>query len=203
MPSALNIRVLGWHEDGDQYVTRIESSMFIDMDPETGLPWPWACKCSIEVLNIDIGSIPRPDLRKLDGVVAEPYSGQDLDIQSQVYERLARLTKLEILFLESCGGTQNASDDNREKDCLEISLKSGLAKLDSLKKLRVLSVLYRYTGIGVDEVRWMAEHRPNLRLICRHNSEIDSNGEDVENNSYFDNIKEWLRNIVQEYKSKI
>ncbi|KAF9345840.1 hypothetical protein BGX34_004411 [Mortierella sp. NVP85] len=101
--------------------------------------------------------IPSPDLEEGDNV-EERYPGEDREIQGQVYDRLARFTDLESLWL--------GDDVNFEFiKSLEMSLKSGLGKISGLKKLKEISVIGLKTSIGVREVQWMAENWPSLRNV--------------------------------------
>ncbi|KAK3811088.1 MAG: hypothetical protein J3Q66DRAFT_390972 [Benniella sp.] len=77
---------------------------FIDLDPNTGLLKPWLCEGSLKILEVKIAGIPRPDLERK-RVVREAYPGQGREIQSQVYDRIGRLTNLERLGLGDGYGT--------------------------------------------------------------------------------------------------
>ncbi|KAI8345823.1 hypothetical protein B0O80DRAFT_263843 [Mortierella sp. GBAus27b] len=129
-------------------------NVFIDRDPTTGSLKEWQCEASLNVLQIKIGGIPRPDLKEND--VQESYPGQGQDCQSQVYERLARMTNLETLWL----GSDGSSDGG-----LEWSLDSGLWKLAGLKKLKELNVYGMSVKVGVKEVEWMTEQWPRLHSL--------------------------------------
>jgi len=136
----------------------VNGEAFIDLDPDTGLLKPWLCEGSLKVLMVMIADIPRPDLENKNAVV-EAYPGQGRKIQSQVYNRLGRLTSLETLWLEDISGTYRY-------DCLEMSLASGLDELFGLKSLQELNVEKMATKIGIEEIQWMAENWPKLRVIC-------------------------------------
>ena len=102
-------------------------------------------------------------------VVEETYPGQGREIQSQVYDRIARFTNLGVLKLGNTGMTVSAGVDHRAHqnhfDCLEMSLESGLSKLAELKALMILDVSDMKTRIGVKEVKWMVDHWPDLRYV--------------------------------------
>ncbi|KAF9983261.1 hypothetical protein BGZ65_001995 [Modicella reniformis] len=117
--------------------------------------WPYAT--TLRVLKIKIVNIPRPDLKDYE-IVQETYSGEGRQIQLQVYDRLARLTNLETLWL----GNPNRRN---QKDCLEMSLESGMHKLAGLKSLKELQVTGMKTRIGLEEVQWMTENWPKIRTI--------------------------------------
>ncbi|KAK3810835.1 MAG: hypothetical protein J3Q66DRAFT_350327 [Benniella sp.] len=138
---------------------RCETSAFIDRDPATGALKVWACETSLKILKVVINGIPRHDLRRRN---AEIYPGQEREIQGQVYDRLARLTSLETLWL----GADHDSAPYIQWDCLEMSLESGLHKLSGLKALEELNVSSMAIKIGVPEVQWMTQHWPRLRVIC-------------------------------------
>ncbi|KAK3811073.1 MAG: hypothetical protein J3Q66DRAFT_404459 [Benniella sp.] len=153
---------------------------FIDLDPDTGLFKPWLCEGSLKVLEVMIAGIPRADL-EMKSIVREAYPGQGREIQSQVYDRLGRLTNLKSLKLGDHFGAFQC-------DCLEMSLESGLDKLSGLKALEELNIESLATKIGTQEVQWMVENWPNLCTIYG----LDGRGGDVE-------AVEWL----QENRPKI
>ncbi|KAG0010202.1 hypothetical protein BGZ80_001687 [Entomortierella chlamydospora] len=166
----------------------IESSSFIDLDLDGSLK-KWPCEGTLKILKVWITKIPRPDLGKQYGVIEEKYPGQGRKIQNQVYERLARFTKLEKLWLGSeCynhPGSESYHDSNgleeEQRDCLEMSLESGLHKLGGLKELRELSLSYMNVRVGLKEVKWMVEHWPKLRFIrLLDYEEQESDSEDSE-----------------------
>ncbi|KAF9358336.1 hypothetical protein BGX26_001993 [Mortierella sp. AD094] len=172
LSSAPNLRVLISIDDecyNDRPPAVIRANKFIDMDPATNSLKTWACDSCIKILKVKITEIPRPDLGARYGVVKESYDGQGREIQGQVYERLARFTSLETLWLghhpdvESEKGQGGPCPD--QMDCLEMSLDSGLQRLEGLKELRELSLANMNTRIGLDEVQWMAKHWPKLRVI--------------------------------------
>jgi len=72
--------------------------------------------------------IPRPDVKE-DEAEKETYPGQGREMQGRVYDRLARLTNLETLWL------QGDARYNRCHGCLEMSLESG-HRLKGLRKLK-------------------------------------------------------------------
>jgi len=134
---------------------------FINQDPHTGELKTWACESSLKTLEICITGVPRPDSHGVSewGVVQETNPGQARGIQGRLYDRLARLTHLETLWL---------AEENRVMDrleCLEMSLDSGLHRLAGLKELKELSIERLKTRIGVQEVQWMVDQWPKLRTI--------------------------------------
>jgi hypothetical protein len=145
---------------------RMDATVFIDQDPATGVLRPWPCEASLKVLSAKITGIPRPDLPGHE-TVKETYPGQGREMQSKVYDRLARLTHLEILCLgrRPFSRFDSIYEDEDNFACLELSLESGLWKLEGLKLLKELDVSRLMTKIGRIEVQWMIEHWPRLQAI--------------------------------------
>jgi hypothetical protein len=133
----------------------VHANVFIDRDQNTGALRTWACEASLKELKIKIMDIPRPDVKEFE-TVQEMYPGQGREMQGQIYDRLARLTSLETLWIR--GATWYSS-------CLEMSLESGLHRLSGLKRLKELDVTRAKARIGVQEVQWMTEHWPRLCVI--------------------------------------
>jgi len=146
-------------------------SLFVDRDPNTDLLKTWACESTLKVLKVSIGHIPRPDLMGQTGIIRETYPGQGREIQGIVYDRIARFTNLEELWL----GPQPL-----HLCCLEMSLESGLHKLSRLTKLRGLSVIGMAVRISVKDVQWMVEHWPRLQVIDGLDEGNDDGKEAVE-----------------------
>ncbi|KAK3811112.1 MAG: hypothetical protein J3Q66DRAFT_351063, partial [Benniella sp.] len=155
---------------------RVDAIVFADRCPHTGSLREWACEASLISLRIRITGMPRPDL--LECQVQESYPGEGREIQSQVYDRLARLTKLESLWLGE------SFSSGSQFDSLELSLESGLHKLSGLKSLKELGVISLALKIGVEEVQWMAENWPELRTIY---------GMGLPNESPYKEAVEWLQ----------
>ncbi|KAG0226276.1 hypothetical protein B0O80DRAFT_84599 [Mortierella sp. GBAus27b] len=161
LASSPNLHTLSDNEEKlrmDKDFERIHANLFIDWDHEAGTLKTWACEGSLKVLKVKVTGIPRPD-SVIDTGVEEAYPGEGRAIQSLVYDRLARLTGLETLWLGdhfSC---------RTQFCCLEMSLESGLKKLSGLKRLREVNLIGMMTNIGVKEVQWMAKEWPNLRVL--------------------------------------
>lgn len=143
--------------EGPHFHATINYKAFIDLDPNSGTPKPWACEGSLKELKVIITGIPRPDMEGEDAV-EEAYPGEGRETQGRVYDRLARFTNLKTLWL---------GDDESIYYIwsLEMSLESGLGKLSGLKKLREVSVLRTETRIGLEEAQWMTANWPRLRAI--------------------------------------
>lgn len=111
-------------DDDNRYpcseMTHILPASFIDADPSSGSLNPWACEATLRIFRAKLSKVHRPDITQTfirfpltDGmVVEETYPGQSRDIQSRVYGRLARLTRLERLELGH--EDRNLTDANRK-----------------------------------------------------------------------------------------
>lgn len=89
-------------------------------------------------------------------------------LQRQVCQHLNLLTSLQ----ELCLGVQPTDEleyrgvlTGVQEDCLELSLDSGLNRMEDLKELRVLSVMRMKHKIRLEEVKWMIAHWPKLEAI--------------------------------------
>lgn len=181
LSSSPNLRTLIDVDYGTYRVGRLHANIFIDQDPETELLRPWVCEASLKEFRVRISGIARPELR--DCKVKETYPGEGRKVQSQVHDRLARLTNLEILWL----GNRHVLGN--QDDCLDMSLESGLHKLATLKKLKELSVSGMTTRIGVKEVQWIADQWPKLRVIYG-----------LEKKGHNEEAARWLREYRPEIK---
>ncbi|KAI9233602.1 MAG: hypothetical protein BYD32DRAFT_439939 [Podila humilis] len=119
----------------------ISAERFIDQDPWTYTLRPWACERTLKKLK------------------------------RKVYERLARLENLEVLWLghqpQIVLGDNSLDDALFQQDmCLEITLASGLGKLDRLKNLTELGLSGMEHGLDDKaEAEWMAKHWPKLAVV--------------------------------------
>jgi len=129
------------------------AEVFVDQCHDTESLKAWKCEVSVRVLKVRIAGIPRQGQKE--SWKDTNLSRQGREIQQRVYERLARFTNLETLWLGTC-------DQGR----LGMSVGSGLEKLSSLKKLKELGVrgMYR-TKLDMKETLWMIEHWPRLCSI--------------------------------------
>ncbi|KAG0334126.1 hypothetical protein BG000_008601, partial [Podila horticola] len=136
----------------------ITAERFIDQDPWTYSLRPWACEGTLKKLKVRIIEVP-------------PVVGCSSTVQKKVYERLARLENLEVLWLGHQPQIvlgENTLDDTliRQETCLDMTLTSGLGKLDRLKNLSELNL--SGMGHGLDnkvEAEWMAKHWPKLAVV--------------------------------------
>jgi hypothetical protein len=84
--------------EDSRFCAEIDHKAFIDQDPDTGTPKPWECEGSLKELKVSITGIPSPDSEEGDNVEG-PYPSEGREIQGRVYDRLARFTNLESLWL--------------------------------------------------------------------------------------------------------
>ncbi|KAF9539910.1 hypothetical protein EC957_004877 [Mortierella hygrophila] len=144
----------------------------------------WGCLL-LTNLHLEIGGIPRSNESTTtdDSTFDEQESHR---IQRQVYRRLSTLTRLQELRLgRACERqdietyeahqpyqeTQNIIGSSSEKvpgfqrDCLEMTLKSGLDLLGTLKELSILDLSRMDHRVGDPELRWMRWHWPHLQTL--------------------------------------
>ncbi|KAG0362637.1 hypothetical protein BG005_004754 [Podila minutissima] len=139
----------------DNFFPEVLADRFADLDPSMKAYRPWACEGSLETLQIKIDGIP---------VLGE----EELPMHWRVYGRLARLTKLQVLWLghrvivEDFAGSEI---EDVQEECLQMTLESGLAVLSTLTKLRQLNLSDLYHNIGVADIQWMVESWPKLEKI--------------------------------------
>ncbi|KAK3811019.1 MAG: hypothetical protein J3Q66DRAFT_404405 [Benniella sp.] len=110
-------------------------------------------RITLKVLKVTVVYVPKP---LTEAVAGEGDLSQEQEMQNLVYDRLARLTKLETLCLD--GNVLWGSGFP------QMTLESGLHKLSDLAMLKEL-YLSEGTRIGADEVQWMTEHWPKLHSI--------------------------------------
>lgn len=149
------------------YTAIISAEHFIDREFMSGSLKAWPCEATLKVLKVKIGGIPKPN-PKSPSTPSEVYVGQGREIQRFVYERLGRLTKLETLWLgHDYGHYDQLRHGHRsiQPDCLELSLESGLAKLERLKALKELNMERMKKNAKLQDVRWMADNWPKLTTI--------------------------------------
>ncbi|KAG0286922.1 hypothetical protein BGZ96_009080 [Linnemannia gamsii] len=174
------------------------------LDPEVFQESEWVCS-NLEVLGCRIGGIPRPDItREIVGQPAEyrvlEGNLQDsVELQRQVYARLARFIKLRELTLGFPLDASDALYDKsyrefyRQYDCLAMTLDSGLDLLKGLKDLRVVGLVNMeiYTE-GEKEMAWFEENWP-LATIRR---EYDSKSQDSDD----DGSDDWQTDDDDDYE---
>ncbi|KAF9344360.1 hypothetical protein BGX26_004461 [Mortierella sp. AD094] len=205
LSSTPNLRTLRCIGDGvyqNWPEASIESVAFIDLDHDTTSLKTWACEASLRELAIKITNIPRPDLEGKSGVVEETCTNRGREIQNRVYERLARFTNLETLWLghSFCifDGSYVWGHGGFQTDCLEMSLESGLDKLGGLKELRELNLSHMNTRIQLKEIKWMVEHWPKLRIICGLEGEEEESEDSNDAGNEYKKVIGWLKEFHPE-----
>lgn len=125
-------------------------------------------------------------------VLQETHPGQGRELQAHVYERLSSFTKLKVLglghddrdfgnegnFVEGPSGDWILGDTAYQYECLELSLDSGLRRLETLKDLEEVNVFRMATCVGVQEVKWMTKAWP--RLVSVEGLNVEGNEEEAE-----------------------
>ncbi|KAF9906362.1 hypothetical protein EC991_000765 [Linnemannia zychae] len=146
------------------------------LDAEEIVDSEWVCD-NLEVFGCRIGNIPRPDItRDVDGVPWADYFGQGLkeesiNLQHQVYAKLARFTKLRELSLGFPLNSEDAIYDSdytehyQQYDCLAMTVDSGLDLLKGLQNLRNVGLTNMTAYIaGEKEKAWFKENWPNVKF---------------------------------------
>ena len=186
----------------DPHVSHILAEDFIDFDPVTNTLRPWPCESTLKRFRAKILGIPRPDVTQtyygqtrselVEVVLQETHPGQGRELQSHVYERLSRFTRLKVLglghddrdfgnednFVEGPSDTWVLGDQMYQYECLDMSLDSGLQRLETLKDLEEVNVFRMATRVGVHEAKWMTKAWPRLESVEGLN--VDENEEDAE-----------------------
>ncbi|KAK3832960.1 MAG: hypothetical protein JOS17DRAFT_741162 [Linnemannia elongata] len=138
----------------------------------------WACTWLVR-LNIHIGGIPRPDIRCNEAGKPVKAAGEPIDnctveeshaLQRKIYRQLGRLHLLEELYLGyarslTLNETIGYETDKAQRNCLEMTLESGLDELRDLKCLRELAVAYMAHKIEAPELDWMQKNWPDFHTI--------------------------------------
>ncbi|KAG0333862.1 hypothetical protein BG000_008831 [Podila horticola] len=137
----------------------------------------WACT-SLRVFGCPIRGIPRPDVKRevYDGPtsdnVLESNHQKSLDLQKRIYCQLARLTHLRELRMGISYDTESQNyrrfdkENERQHDCLAMSLKSGLDLLSGLKSLRVVALEDMEVSIDDEnEKNWVAQNWPRVDVL--------------------------------------
>ncbi|KAI9235586.1 MAG: hypothetical protein BYD32DRAFT_453113 [Podila humilis] len=152
----------------------VDAKVFADLDRATKTYHPWACESTLETLQIKISGIPWYDHDNDDeGSVSRENNEDTYPLQRLVYGRLARLTKLKTLWLGHMPlVAQEWSPypvlEDSQRECLEMTLASGLAALGTLQKLKHVNLqgMFFYKArFGAGEMQWMVDHWPELERI--------------------------------------
>ncbi|KFH62860.1 hypothetical protein MVEG_11385 [Podila verticillata NRRL 6337] len=142
----------GWYPINDNsHFPKLKAEVFADLDPtSTRIYRPWECEATLEILLVKIVEIPLGDAE--DGFC----------VHRLVYRRLARLTKLQSLWLgheptyvDKTGGCSSIVVGDVQADCLKMTLQSGLELLRTLKRMRHLCVEYLHHDMRAEEYMWI------------------------------------------------
>lgn len=138
----------------------------------------WVCT-GLEVFVCRIGNIPRPDITRYIGKTrfgAHSKRGtleESIELQHQVYSRLARFTRLRELRLGFPVNSRSSYQKHRRGDkeiyrqygCLAMTVESGLDLLKDLKELRIVGLQDMEIYIDGDkEQTWFSENWPNATV---------------------------------------
>ncbi|KAG0257331.1 hypothetical protein DFQ27_005200 [Actinomortierella ambigua] len=89
------------------------------------------------------------------------------DVQRQILRRLGQQKNLQWLAIGGMVIIPQLGGFRHQRNCLEMTLESGLDELAGLKSLEFLDVHHMDHRIGLPELEWMQEHLPNLQHIGR------------------------------------
>ncbi|KAF9184025.1 hypothetical protein BGZ51_003641 [Haplosporangium sp. Z 767] len=154
-PNLTTFEALSSTHRPDGFDPRLDiKDMFVSSFPSSRQP-AWVCR-NLKVLHIGFT-----------GFSAMPESQSVQPYVDHIYNQLGALTQLRVLYL---GGEISPSPSsfpaNSRAWAFDLTLASGIGKLESLRELEVLSVQrLRHHRIGGDEARWMATHWPKLRTL--------------------------------------
>lgn len=167
---------------------------YLDALELAGSSQDWVCS-GLEVFACQIGKIPRPDFAEcmdyplLRLFVIDGTPQESLDLQRNVYTRLARLTKLRELTLgyaiDTTANNYSSGDKTylRQTDCLAMTVESGLDLLKGLKELRVVGLEDMAVFVdGEKEQSWFLEHWPNA--VIGTTDYVTDRGEDDDEDEY-------------------
>ncbi|KAF9331689.1 hypothetical protein BGZ91_012024 [Linnemannia elongata] len=124
----------------------------------------WATT-SLEHVDLKI-DVPRVDDDTLSNNTEALQSSHDT--QRQVLRRFGQQTNLRTLII---GGMAVTPVFGHQRNCLEMTLESGLDELVGLRNLELLDIHHMDHRVGVPELEWMDQNLLNLRqLIGMENS---------------------------------
>lgn len=118
--------------------------------------------CRIEVLRLDQDKgVEEEESLSCSGSIAASQV-----IRRQVYQKIAEQTSLRVLQLgRHPSWNSNMNKRRYQKQCLEMTLGSGLDELVALRQLEILNVGTMAQRIGVPELEWMAVNWPGLNRL--------------------------------------
>ncbi|KAG0329935.1 hypothetical protein BG000_011891 [Podila horticola] len=124
---------------------KLNAEVFADLD--TRAHRPWVCESTLDILHVKTVDIPNE---------YGEDEGKLFALQKLVYGRLAHLTRLQVLWLGRMRTKHivRCMLGDQQKECLELTLESGLAALSTLKRLA-----------AEQDVQWMVDNWPELETI--------------------------------------
>ncbi|KAG0016864.1 hypothetical protein BGZ82_000919, partial [Podila clonocystis] len=158
---APNLRTFMSLQDGDHPVVKfpeVSAKKFIDWDSDTQAYRPWACESTLLALSIKITGVPTK-------------AGDERKRQhGLLYDRVARMPGIRLLAF---GQSVRIVDERRgiastglvQKECLAMTLDSGLEKLKPLVNLTALNLISMRHEVGLKDVKWMIKNWPKLKLL--------------------------------------
>lgn len=181
---------------------RVFDAIHHRIDAKLLIEGPFACEDSLETfrcqvvglerlctdkasMNGRIMELARAGRRETAGVLTttENMDEQLQELQINVFEQLARLTRLKILDLghtlwnpNTAAGdyhfNQNITDGNHYvnygepiEGTLDLALETGLDRLSTLTQLEVFGFEGMDFKLGTPELEWMANHWPRLKVL--------------------------------------
>ncbi|KAG0332938.1 hypothetical protein BG000_009607, partial [Podila horticola] len=139
----------------------------------------WATT-SLEHVDFKI-DVPRADEALADNSTAFQASRS---VQRQVLQRLGQQKKLRKLIIGGMATTLATGQFGHQRDCLEMTLESGLDELVDLKDLELLDIHHMDLRTGVPELEWMVANLPKLQMVIGVLEALRPPSTDV---------REWLR----------
>ncbi|KAG0330577.1 hypothetical protein BGZ99_000048 [Dissophora globulifera] len=139
----------------------------------------WAT-VSLEHMDLKI-DVPRANETLPDNNAAIQASR---NIQRQVLQRIGQQTNLKKLVIGGMATTPATGSFGHQRNCLEMTLESGLDELVHLRNLEELDFHHMDHRAGIPELEWMVTNLPRLRtLIGMLDTLIPPSNE----------VREWLR----------
>ncbi|KAG0302419.1 hypothetical protein BGZ98_007508 [Dissophora globulifera] len=120
----------------------------------------WATVC-LEHMDLKI-DVPRANEALPDNKAAIQDSR---NVQRQVLQRLGQQTNLRKLVIGGKVTSPMTGDYIHQRNCLEMTLESGLDELVYLKELEELDIHHMDHRAGVPELEWMVANLPRLQIL--------------------------------------
>ncbi|KAG0261435.1 hypothetical protein DFQ27_002958 [Actinomortierella ambigua] len=141
----------------------------------------WATT-SLEHVDFKI-NVPRVD-DEGGGAPDSPAAQSSRAIQRQVLRRLGQQKNLRKLMVGGKVVSSSTEDYEFQRNCLEMTLESGLDELAGLKNLVELDIHDMDHRVGVPELEWMVENFPKLECVKGMAQSLNSPSPEV---------REWLQ----------